>query len=175
MQGMGLLVALFSVNFSWEGEIGCLTCFGRAMPSKRRRSAQSPSRSKSQGLDWVEQVADRFDEGREAHYPQQPAAWRWSSAAAATSSRRPDKLVPGTEAMHWKAQRAAADLDQVRLVLSASPAAFEPDRFAMVIAGRPVQVAEEVRGSWFGAQSVLHIAEFTLRFGIVHCQGITQF
>ena len=151
-----------------------MTCFGLAMPSKRRKSTQSRSRSKSQGLDWVEQVADRFDEVREAHYPQQPAAWRWSSAAAATSSGPPVKVVPGTEAMYWKAQRAAADLDKVRLTLATSPAAFEPDRFTMVIAGRPVQVSEGVRVSWFGPQSVLHIAEFTLRFGVVDCLGISQ-
>ena len=101
-----------------------------------------------------------FDERREAHYPQQPAPWRWSSAAAATSPGPTREVVKGTEGMHWKAQRPAADLDRFRMTLSASAAAFEPDRFTMVIEGRPVQVLMKcgIRGSddkvWFTMQSL---------------------
>ena len=87
-------------------------------------------------------MATRFDERRneEAVVSEHGPEYMWTLSAAQNHAERRRKPVKGTEHMFSQAQRAAADLQHVRRTLLASTPLFEPNRFTMVIDGRPVQV-----------------------------------
>ena len=124
---------------------------------KRRRSRSASRGAAPKPHDWLGSMATRFEGRREeeAVVSEHGPEYMWTLSAAQNTADLRRKPITGTEQMSAQAQRAAADLQHVRMTLSASTPLFEPNRFTMVIDGRPVQVRRfSIYLAWFRCNNV---------------------
>ena len=123
----GHLMSSIAVFFWW----GCAPCTASAM-------AENPS--------WVRHTAQRISEGRRLESPA-VGHERWQTAADLVRNSRIAAGIPGPAAAAESATAETADWQQhmvedwrtVSRDLATAAAAFEPQRYTMIVAGRPTQ------------------------------------
>ena len=99
-------------------------------------------------VDWVEKTSERLYEAHAEFRQQYGVGDRpWAAAASGYNRAEPSAgvvphatIVGSDELSTATAKKVAAELAATKTVLSITDPAFAPERFTMVIMGRPVQV-----------------------------------